>query len=412
MAAVIDPKVFSLHGRGLRLDTKADIEPYLTGFDPALIEEIHLGGNTLGIEASEALAEFLGKTTALKVADFADIFTGRLISEIPQALQNLCDALIPRDTLIELNLSDNAFGGRSVEPIVPFLTKNRSFQILKLNNNGLGPAGGAVIADALLLSAQLSKKEGKKSSLRTVICGRNRLEDGAAGSWAAAFREHGGLVEIKMPQNGIRMDGIVELVRGISANPGLQHLDLQDNTFSEKGAKAMADALKSWPELLTLNVSDCHIAEEDGDVSPIFSPLAAGSNPKLNFLKLENNNLETRTFELLAEAIPEFLPVLKHLEIQWNDFEEEDEVIQSLVGLLQRRGGKVIVNDEEEEEEELEAEEAAEEEALEAAELEAEAEAAAQPGQVIVTPERRKSMEADKTIEEDLAELLSKVALH
>ena len=182
--------------------------------------------------------------TLIQVADFADIFTGRLIDEIPQALSAICDALKDKTSLVEINLSDNAFGGRSVDPIVPFLTSNRSFQILKLNNNGLGPAGGAVIANALLESARLSKKDGKASNLRTVICGRNRLEDGSASAWAAAFKEHGGLREIRMPQNGIRMDGISALVTGISECKGLEYLDLQDNTFGVSGSKTMARALR------------------------------------------------------------------------------------------------------------------------------------------------------------------------
>ncbi|KAK7690284.1 hypothetical protein QCA50_006939 [Cerrena zonata] len=381
MVPITDPKIFSLHGRGLKLDTKADIEPYLTGFDPALIEEVHFGGNTVGIGASEALAEFLGKTTSLKVADFADIFTGRLISEIPQALQNICDALIPRDTLVEINLSDNAFGGRSVDPIVPFLTQNRTFQILRLNNNGLGPTGGAVIADALLQSAQLSKKEGKASNLRTVICGRNRLEDGSASAWAAGVQR---TWRTRRDQDAAER-----------YPHGWYHRTY--NTFSEKGATAMAEVLKSWPELLTLNLSDCVLADEDGDVSPIFAPLAAGSNPKLNHLKLENNNLETRTFELLAEAIPEVLPVLKRLEIQWNEFDEEDEIIQTLAGILQRRGGKVIINDDEEEEEE---------EKEEAAEEAKEAEAETKP----TVPEPAAQTTIEKATD-DLADLLSKVTI-
>ena len=37
------------------------------GVDPAVVEEIHFGGNTIGIEASQALAEFLEKTQVLKV---------------------------------------------------------------------------------------------------------------------------------------------------------------------------------------------------------------------------------------------------------------------------------------------------------------------------------------------------------
>lgn len=63
--------ILSLHGRGLKLDTRADIEPYLTGYDPAAIEEVHFGGNTIGVEAAEALAEFLQKTEVLKVCQVA-----------------------------------------------------------------------------------------------------------------------------------------------------------------------------------------------------------------------------------------------------------------------------------------------------------------------------------------------------
>lgn len=352
---VADPRNFSLQGRGLKLDTREDIAPYLAEYDPALVEEIHFGGNTIGIEAAQALAEFLEKTEVLKVADFADIFTGRLITEIPQALSAICDALKNKTSLVEINLSDNAFGGRSVDPMVPFLTTNRSFQILKLNNNGLGPAGGAVIADALLQSALLSKKEGKPSNLRTVICGRNRLEDGSASAWAAAFRAHGGLTEIRMPQNGIRMDGISELVRGISACKGLELLDLEDNTFGELGSKTMAEVLAQWPGLHTLNLSDCHLTKE-GDISPIIEALADGSNPNLHTLRLQNNNFETQTYQLLSDGIESGLGMLKLLELQWNDIEEDDEGLEILRRVLKGRGGKLVVDDDEEEEEEADEE--------------------------------------------------------
>jgi Ran GTPase-activating protein 1 len=59
--------ILSLHGKGLKLDTRADIEPWLKDVDPSAIEEVHMGGNTLGVDASNALAEFLKKATKLKV---------------------------------------------------------------------------------------------------------------------------------------------------------------------------------------------------------------------------------------------------------------------------------------------------------------------------------------------------------
>lgn len=59
--------VLSLLGQGLKLDSRADIETHLAGIDPTAIEEIHLGGNTIGVEASQALGDFLAKTTRLRV---------------------------------------------------------------------------------------------------------------------------------------------------------------------------------------------------------------------------------------------------------------------------------------------------------------------------------------------------------
>ncbi|KAF5382480.1 hypothetical protein D9615_003028 [Tricholomella constricta] len=359
-------KILSLSGKGLKLDTRADIEPWLKPYDPTVVEAVHLGGNTLGVEASQALAEFLQKTTVLKIADLADIFTGRLISEIPLALTAICDALKDKTTLVELNLSDNAFGGRSVEPIVPFLTHNRSFQVLKLNNNGLGPAGGVVLANALLESARLSKATGHKSNLHTVICGRNRLEDGSAPAWAEAFAAHGTLIDVRMPQNGIRMKGITALAHGLAKCSELQHIDLQDNTFTEDGAtsglEAWTESLRSWPELHTLNLSDC-VLSSDGEVPVLLSALALGSNTKLHTLQLQNNNLETRTFSLLAQNISTSLASLKKLELQYNDQEEDDEHLDTIALSLKQRGGKLYTTEEEEEEEEEEEQKAEEEEA-------------------------------------------------
>ncbi|TFY83876.1 hypothetical protein EWM64_g131 [Hericium alpestre] len=359
--------ILSLHGKGLKLDTREDIEPYLRDVDPTKLEEICFGGNTIGVEASQALAEFLQKATSLKVADFADIFTGRLITEIPQALSAICDALIDKMSLVEIDLSDNAFGGRSVDPMVPFLTKNRSFQVLKLNNNGLGPAGGSIIADALRRSAELSKEEGKQSNLRTVICGRNRLENGSAPTWAAAFAAHGNLVEVRMPQNGIRMEGITALARGLAKNANVEYIDLQDNAFAQAGAKAFADALPSWPKLHTLNLSDCFLSE-GGEVPSTLKVLATGSNPLLRTLQLQNNNLEGNTAALLADVIGTHLKAVELLEFQWNEADEDDEGIQTVADSLKARGGQFILMDEEEEEvkeegeivEEAKAEEAAE----------------------------------------------------
>ena len=205
-----------------------------------------------------------------------------------------------------------------------------------------------------------------------------------------------------MPQNGIRMAGISSLVKGLAKNADLLHLDLQDNTFSEEGGKAFADELNrgSWPLLKVLNLSDCVIGEE-GEVSPVIEALAQGLHTKLENLQLQNDNLESAEFALLAGVVGK-LPALKRLEAQWNEVEEDDESVAALAAALRKQGGRLIMNDEEEEEEE-EAEEAAEEEG------EAPAAVEAAPATIEVDTEKDKSA-VDKAAD-DITRLLEKVSI-
>ena len=64
-----NPHSFSIHGQGLKLNSRADIEPHLKVLrEMKDVEEVHFGGNTLGVEASEALAEVLSDLKSLKVS--------------------------------------------------------------------------------------------------------------------------------------------------------------------------------------------------------------------------------------------------------------------------------------------------------------------------------------------------------
>lgn len=272
----------------------------------------------------------------IQVVDLADIFTGRLISEIPQALSALCNALSEHTSLVELDLSDNAFGGRCADALVPFLQSNTHFQIFKLNNNGLGPWGGSVIAKALLDNAAKCEKEGKESSLNVIVCGRNRLENGSAPDWAEAFGKHRNLKEVKMPQNGIRMEGIQALAEGLSNCRELEHLDLQDNTATKTGTRAIVKHLCSWPNLKHLNLSDCLLGSAGGIA--LATSLSLGSNPKLESLKLQYGEMDKRAVELLSIAISQHLKELTVLELNGNRFYEDDDCVEELKKALELWG--------------------------------------------------------------------------
>lgn len=330
----------------------------------------------------------------------------------------ICNALISIPSLIELNISDNAFGGRSAEPMVPFLTQHRTFSVLKLNNNGLGVWGGETVAKALLESAKLSKAEGKPSSLRTVICGRNRLENGSAPFWADAFKAHGGLVEVRMFQNGIRMEGVEALAKGLSGCPDLEVFDLQDNTFTERGSRAVALALASWPKLRELNISDCLLKSKGG--LALGTVFVQGVNPNLQVLKLAYGEFDSKTIDLIAKAIKECWPHLRILELNGNVADPEDECIQNVKDALEGHGQEDALDDlddmmdpadlDEEEEEEHPAVAVAEE----MDRREADEEAAAKPSPAAAILDKIASPTASQKVDDAtdaLADMLSSVSL-
>jgi len=385
-------KLFSLEGQGLKLDTAEDIEPHvaaLRAMDD--VEEVRLLGNSLGVGACKLLGEILATKKNLRVANLADIFTARLLSEIPEALSSLLTSILNLPKLNTINLNDNAFGLNVQAPLVAFLSSHVPLQHLYLNNNGLGPFAGTFIADALSeLHAKKveARKQGQEvPDLETVICGRNRLENGSMEAWAKTFKLHNKIKQIKMVQNGIRQEGISHLLsEGLRHTSELQILDLQDNTFTLKGAKALAKVAPGWTEILELGIGDSLLGSK-GSVL-LAESLSKGKNKKLEILRLQYNEITAPGVKGLAEAAKTGLPALKKIELNGNKFTEDDQSIILLQELFEERkeklGGDVVIedewgvdslsdledidSDEEEEEDEEEDEEEEEEEVKEKAE--------------------------------------------
>jgi Ran GTPase-activating protein 1 len=73
-------KLFSLEGKGLKLDSAADLEPHIKELkDNPDVEEVRFLGNTFGIEASESLAKVLKTKKNLQVSlSFLDLGSSAL----------------------------------------------------------------------------------------------------------------------------------------------------------------------------------------------------------------------------------------------------------------------------------------------------------------------------------------------
>ncbi|KAF4466664.1 ran GTPase activating 1 [Fusarium albosuccineum] len=346
-------KVFSLEGKSLKLDTAEDLEPHiapLRALDD--VEEVRILGNTLGVGACKLLGEVLATKKTLRVANLADIFTGRLLNEIPEALSFLLTSILNLPKLNTINLNDNAFGLNTQAPLVAFLASHVPLQHLYLNNNGLGPHAGILIADALSelhAKKEAARKEGQDVPyLETVICGRNRLENGSMTAWAKTYSLHNKIKEVKMVQNGIRQEGISHLLtEGLNHASELKILDLQDNTFTVTGARALSKVVSGWTLLQELGVGDSLLGGKGGVL--LANALAKGKNTKLQTLRLQYNEITAPGVKGFATAAKDGLPALKRIELNGNKFTEEDESILALQELLEERkekfGGDTVIED-------------------------------------------------------------------
>ncbi len=336
---------FSLAGKGLKIDTKEDLEKHIgTLVESTSVTHVDFSGNTFGVPACQALAAVLSSKKTLESADLHDIFTSRLLEEIPPALSSLLTALLECPTLHTIDLSDNAFGLNTKDPLVDFLSKHTPLQNLILNNNGMGPIAGTSIADALSRLAErkaAAREDGKDiPDLQSIVCGRNRLENGSMVAWARAYEAHkSGIKSVKMTQNGIRPEGISHLITaGLSKCSQLEVLDMQDNTFTFKGATALAKAIPGWTKLRELGVGDDLLGGR-GAVN-VFEALGTGRSRNIELLRLEFNDINPAGLKALVKAAKDGLPLLRRVELNGNKFEEEDDGVEALAELLSERQDK------------------------------------------------------------------------
>ncbi|NXJ33992.1 RAGP1 protein, partial [Ciconia maguari] len=313
----------SFKGQSLKLNTAEDAEEVIKQieeFDG--LEALRLEGNTVGVEAAKVIAKALEKKSELKRCHWSDMFTGRLRSEIPPALISLGDALITAGAqLVELDLSDNAFGPDGVRGFEALLKSPACYtlQELKLNNCGMGIGGGKILAAALKECHRKSSAQGKPLALKIFVAGRNRLENDGATALAEAFGIIGTLEEVHMPQNGINHPGITALAQAFAINPLLKVINLNDNTFTEKGAVAMAETLKALRQIEVINFGDC-LVRSKGAVA-IADAVKEGLH-KLKELNLSFCEIKRDAALTVAEAI-EDKAELEKLDLNGNCLGEE-----------------------------------------------------------------------------------------
>ncbi|XP_053496552.1 ran GTPase-activating protein 1b [Ictalurus furcatus] len=293
----------SYKGQGLKLNDKQSVEEIARAIEHFQgLKALRLEGNTLGVEAAQAISKALQSKKDLQRCYWSDMFTGRLRSEIPSALKSLGSALmISGAKLTELDLSDNAFGPDGVKGIEALLKSAVCYtlQELRLNNCGMGIGGGTILASALTECYKQSSAAGSPLKLKVFVAGRNRLENDGATALSQAFQLIGSLEEIHMPQNGINHPGITALATAVQHNPSLRVINLNDNTFTKRGAVAMAQALRHLCNVQVINFGDCLVRSEGA----IAITAALRGLPDLKELNLSFGEISEAAALVVARAI-------------------------------------------------------------------------------------------------------------
>lgn len=335
-----DSHTFSLKNKGIKLDTAADIKPYLEQLSKLEnVAKVDISGNTISPECSGLLAEaLLPFKDTLKDVNLQDIYTSRDRFEIPASLAKFFPVLLELPHLSVLNLSDNALGQDAIEVLEDFISKCKTVEYFIISNNGLGPFSGARVGKALYKSAKLREAHPESSKpLKAFWCGRNRLENGSCEALSVGFRANRELEEIRLYQNGIRPSGISKLISfGLNSLANLKILDLQDNTFTLPGSYALSENIANWPQLIELNVNDC-LLKATGCKLFLGKLAEISDKSKLQILRLQYNELEADSLEIIAQFLKN-MSDLAELELNGNRFEEDSELIEKINDIFEEKG--------------------------------------------------------------------------
>lgn len=98
------------------------------------LQYLNLEGNTLGVEAARGIGEALKSHPEFREALFKDLFTGRLKTEIPQALELMGKGMIAAGAKLRvLDCSDNALGPNGMVGLVELLKSPTCYSLEVIN---------------------------------------------------------------------------------------------------------------------------------------------------------------------------------------------------------------------------------------------------------------------------------------
>ena len=268
------------------------------------ITGIDLSENSIGTECAKVLKAPISQLSNLTKVNYRDLFVSRLKEDLPISLKFLMESLLDKN-ITYLDLSDNAFGPTAINSFNFFLEKNKSLKELYLENNGLGPEGGEEVANSLLTNNDMK--------LSLIKINRNRLENKGAKAFSKVFEKMESLEHVEIFQNGIKEEGMIDIINSFGKNKNLKVIKINDNLI-KNGAKIFSEIIPTLIHLKILDISDLNLGNSNALlIFKSLSQLKEIEEIYSNYNEIEKRNTQEEIFNVILK-----MDSLKLIDIKGN----------------------------------------------------------------------------------------------
>ncbi|KAH8323133.1 hypothetical protein KR074_005598 [Drosophila pseudoananassae] len=246
-------------------NTGIDVQGVIDALDNLpIVHFVNFEGNTLGVEAAQAIGEALKQHPELRHALWRDLFDCRTRTEVLMGLRHLANGLRYGDihlTVLDLGMNNLGTDGFIGLDAIIRSSACYSLQELRLDNCSLMPHATVMLANSLMQLDKNAKNANTQLKLRIITLGNNLMEVEGCIQMSKAFKVLKSLEIIDLKQNEIFLAGVSDLAEALTENSQLRTFNMNDNALCE-GLEDMCLVLPQLKMLREIDLGECLIGNK------------------------------------------------------------------------------------------------------------------------------------------------------